>query len=208
MTFFRKRGEVFVWKNNASFTLQTYRLLLRVLDSQAAPAVLSYYLRNRAFHQPWFPARDESCFTLTCQRLNLAAEQADFLAGRAVPFWLFLKEDKTQIIGRMACTQIVYGSLRSAFLSWHLDQACEGKGLALEAGQACVSCLFDDFSLHRIEAAILPSNSRSIALAKRLGFELEGFCPRYLEINGKWMDHLRYVRLSDGPLFESEKGMP
>ncbi|MDW7659443.1 MAG: GNAT family N-acetyltransferase, partial [Bacillota bacterium] len=100
-----------------------------------------------------------------------------------------------------AFTQIIYGGLRSAFMAWHLDQAFQHQGLAFEAAQAAICRMFDDFGLHRLEAAILPGNSRSIDLAKRLGFELEGVSPRYLQINGVWEDHLRYVRLSDGPLW-------
>ena len=193
----------------AALSLQTERLQLRILDEHSAPLVLSYYMRNRAFHQPWFPTRDDPVFTLRQQQMSLASEQADFLAGRAVPFWLFHQDYPDRIIGRFAFMQIIHGSLRSASLAWHLDQDWQGQGLAHEAGLAAIPCLFADLGLHRIEAFILPCNTRSIALARRLGFELEGLSPRYLMINQVWEDHLRYVRLSDGPLWPSgQPGLP
>lgn len=178
---------------------------MMVLDERAAAAVLDYYVRNRSFHDPWFPVRDESCFTIRQQQANLASEKADFLAGRAVPLWLTRRNEPARIIGRIAITQIVYGGLRSAFIAWHLDQACQHQGLACEAAMAAVERMFADFGLHRLEAAILPCNARSIALARRLGFELEGVSPRYLQINGVWEDHLRFVRLSDGPLWPDKE---
>jgi ribosomal-protein-alanine N-acetyltransferase len=180
--------------------LETPRLLLRLLDEHEASAVLDYYRRNRVFHQIWFPARSDSVFTLKQQQLNLASERADYLAGRAVPFWLACRADPERIIGRLAFTQIVHGAFQSAFLAYHLDEACQGSGLACEAGQAAIPRLFEDFGLHRLEANIMPRNHRSIALAERLGFELEGMSTRYLKINGIWEDHLHYVRLADGPL--------
>ncbi|HBP37515.1 MAG TPA: hypothetical protein DD640_02010 [Clostridiales bacterium] len=177
----------------------TSRLQLRILDESAAPAVLNYYLRNRQFHQPWFAQRPDSLFTEQQQAKNLAAEHADFLTGRAVPFWLSLRSDPDRIIGRFAATSIVHGCFNSGFTAWHLDKDHLGTGLAREAGQAAIPLLFSDFRLHRLEANIMPGNFRSINLAENLGFRLEGFAPRYLKINGRWEDHLHFVRLSDDP---------
>lgn len=181
--------------------LTTERLFLQILDDRQAAAVLDYYRRNRTFHEPWFPDRDDRCFTLRQQQANLSAEETDFQAGRALPLWLSLRSDPGRIIGRIAFTQIVYGGLCSAFLAWHLDQACQHKGFAFEAATAAIERVFADYGLHRIEAVILPRNTRSVSLATRLGFELEGLAPRFIRINGIWEDHLRYVRLADGPLW-------
>jgi ribosomal-protein-alanine N-acetyltransferase len=179
------------------FALNTSRLQLRILDSSAAPAVLDYYVRNRSFHQPWFAARNDQVFRLEEQKADLADEYAGFLAGRALPFWLFRRNEPDRIIGRFAFTDIIYGCLRSCRTAYHLDQAVQGNGLALEAGQAAIRVLFEDFRLHRAQASIMPTNSRSIALAERLGFRCEGLSPRYLKINNRWQDHLHYVRLAD-----------
>ncbi len=178
-------------------TLHTPRLQMRILTEAYAAAVLDYYKRNRAFHQPWFAARPESVFTPNQQKINLSAEHADFLAGRAVPFWLFLQTEPERIIGRIAFTQIIHGCFDSCFVAYHLDQDAQGSGLAQEAGEAAIPILFKDFGLHRIEANIMPANHRSISLAERLGFSLEGLSSRYLKINGQWEDHLHYTRLAD-----------
>jgi ribosomal-protein-alanine N-acetyltransferase len=56
---------------------------------------------------------------------------------------------------------------------------------------------FNDMGLHRLEANIQPDNERSIRLVESLGFECEGYSPRYLKINGKWRDHERWAILAD-----------
>ena len=89
--------------------LYTPRLMLRILDDQAAPAVADYYARNRVFHQPWFATRPDYLFTPSAQQKNLAAELDDFKSGRAIPFWLSRTEAPELIIGRMAFTNIIRG---------------------------------------------------------------------------------------------------
>ena len=185
--------------------LHTRRLQLRILNENSAAAVLDYYAQNRSFHQPWFASRGDEIFTIRQQKANLAVEHADFLAGRALPFWLSHQDAPERIIGRFAFTSIVHGCFNSCFVAYHLDQSCQGTGLAYEAGQAAIAALFGDFGLHRVEANIMPANLRSIALAERLGFRLEGLSPRYLQINGQWEDHLHYVRLADSDPAPEEK---
>lgn len=179
---------------------ETERMLLAVIGPGDAQAVVDYLSRNRRFHDPWFPSRDDTVFSLANQKKLLCQELADFEAGRALPLWLYKKDQPGRIIGRFILSSIIRGAFQSAILSYHLDESVQGTGLACEAGHSVVDLAFDVFGLHRIEANILPGNDRSIALVQRLDFELEGLSGRYLQIAGQWADHLHFVRLSDGPL--------
>ncbi len=179
------------------YTYSTERLRLSVLDERDAKAVLDYYRHNRDFHQPWFSFRAKSVFTLDHQRQQLELEYNAFLNGRALPLYLFAANEPGQIIGRVAFTNIIRGSFQSCFLGYSLAERSVGHGYAFEAISAALKVIFSDFRLHRVEANIMPHNARSISLAQRLGFRLEGISRRYLEINGRWEDHLRYVKLNE-----------
>lgn len=50
--------------------------------------------------------------------------------------------------------------------------------------------IFEDQPLHRLMAAHMPANTRSATLLSRLGFEREGYARDYLQIAGRWEDHV------------------
>jgi len=42
----------------------------------------------------------------------------------------------------------------------------------------------------------MPRNLPSLRVAEKCGFQNEGLSPRYLQINGKWEDHVHMVKLN------------
>ena len=56
---------------------------------------------------------------------------------------------------------------------------------------------FEELSLHRIEVAIVPRNSPSRRVVEKLELRQEGVALRYLEIDGRWEDHVRYAITSE-----------
>jgi [ribosomal protein S5]-alanine N-acetyltransferase len=101
--------------------------------------------------------------------------------------------DGGDIVGYLNLGEIIHGSLDQAFIGYGAIAGHEGRGLMSEAMQLVLREAFGPLKLHRIEANIQPGNRPSIALAQRNGFQLEGFSPRYLKINGRWRDHERWA---------------
>ena len=63
---------------------------------------------------------------------------------------------------------------RRVDVGWMILPAQQGKGYMTEAGRALMSYLIDKLKVHKVEALIRAENKPSVALAKRLGFRLEG----------------------------------
>ncbi|WP_027793172.1 GNAT family N-acetyltransferase [Paraburkholderia acidipaludis] len=95
--------------------------------------------------------------------------------------------------------EIVAGAFQSAYLGYYGMQQYAGQGFMTEALRAAVNYAFDDLGLHRLEANIQPGNVASISFVRRIGFQKEGFSPRYLRIDGEWRDHERWALLADMP---------
>ena len=62
-------------------------------------------------------------------------------------------------------------------VGWTLRRPWWGRGLATEAAQASAEAAFADLDLDRVISLILPENTRSIAVAERLGMKTEGTTP-------------------------------
>jgi [ribosomal protein S5]-alanine N-acetyltransferase len=52
---------------------------------------------------------------------------------------------------------------------------------------------FRTLRLHRLEAACIPENNRSVRVLEKAGFQREGLLRSYLKINGIWQDHYLYA---------------
>jgi ribosomal-protein-alanine N-acetyltransferase len=125
---------------------------------------------------------------------------AEYLAKAAEPrrsFYLARLRDGGDIAGFINFGEIIHGSLMQAFVGYGGVAGLEGKGYMGEAMQLALREAFVTLKLHRIEANIQPENRPSIELARRAGFTLEGFSPRYLKINGRWRDHERWAINAD-----------
>jgi len=121
---------------------------------------------------------------------------ADYLAKGAEPhraYFLARLREGGDIVGFLNLGEIIRGSLHQAFIGYAGVAGHEGRGLMSEGMQLVLRQAFGPLKLHRVEANIQPGNAPSIALARRNGFELEGFSPRYLRINGRWRDHERWA---------------
>jgi ribosomal-protein-alanine N-acetyltransferase len=177
-------------------TIFTDRLELSILDRSHAGEVVDYYARNRRFLAPWVPKRDEEFFTKRYQQQMLSRDFTEALGKTKLPFWL-RRRDEGKIIGAAIFSNIIYGSFRSCFLGYNLDEEETGKGYMTEALQATIGYVFHTVRLHRVEANVMPRNEASLRVLDRLGFRREGYSPRYLEIAGRWEDHIRMAILSD-----------
>jgi ribosomal-protein-alanine N-acetyltransferase len=139
-------------------------------------------------HQPWsFPPTDPDDFRALVERSR----------GDDFELLLLCRRGDDTILGFFNLSQIFRGPFLNAYLGYAVGQPYAGQGYMSEGLALLLRHAFDSLRLHRLEANIQPSNAASIALAKRAGFRLEGFSPRYLKIDGQWRDHERWAIVAE-----------
>lgn len=165
-----------------------FRTYIQEPRADDARAFLAAMRRSEALHYPWVTApKDRSGWQRYLQRLERDSE-----AG----FLVRLKSDDA-ICGVVNLNVITFDALCSAYISYYGVAGYTDRGYMKEGLTQVVRYAFDELGLHRMEANIQPDNTASIALAKAVGFQYEGYSPRYLMINGEWRDHERWAILAD-----------
>ena len=171
-------------------------ILLRSIRDTDAAALAEAYRAERTHLEPWEPRRDERFFTAIRQRELIGRELDAAASGTALGLVLVAGE---QVVGRVTLSGIVRGPFRSANLGYWIAAGRTGRGLMTAAVDAVAQMAADARGLHRLQAATLLRNARSQAVLRRCGFTEIGVASEYLNIDGRWQDHLLFQRILTPP---------
>jgi ribosomal-protein-alanine N-acetyltransferase len=178
-----------------STRLTTERLVLRPPRTDDVGEVRRLLRNNRAHLAPWNPAPEPGVdpTAMTAVSNAILAHRREWKTGRAFAFFLSLRE-KPRFVGKISLTGIHRGALHGAYLGYFMDVDHQNAGLCTEGIGAVLDFAFGPAGLHRIQAAIMPSNAKSLRVITKLGFRREGYAERYLRIAGAWEDHVLFAR--------------
>lgn len=182
---------------NTVLGYRTDRLILRKPDTKLATSILYYFIRNKEFLKKWEPLKNERFYSIDYQKNQQYIEAKLLSEGKLYKLWISNKAEPNKIIGSVALNNIIRGCFQSCQLGYRLDKDEFNKGLITEAVKAIIHIAFDQLTLHRIEANIMPINKQSLRVTEKLGFKYEGLAHKYLKINGKWEDHIHMVLLNE-----------
>jgi ribosomal-protein-alanine N-acetyltransferase len=151
--------------------------------------------RSRDWLTPWEPSapagagdvvEDRRAFGSRC-----GARQRERQLGTGYAFGIFV--EASRLVGEVNLSSVQRGPLQSAYVGYWVDRAQAGRGYVPEAVVVAFRYAFEDLHLHRLQASIIPRNRPSRRVAEKLSLRDEGVAVRYLEINGRWEDHIRYA---------------
>lgn len=127
-----------------------------------------YQLRSasRSFLEPWEPSWRTDEMTESAFRGRVIRNEQEFASGQAVPLFLFHKHDEV-LLGGLTIGHIRRGAAQNCMIGYWMGQKYAGQGHMHAALQLTIPYIFSTLELHRIEAACIPENTRSIGSLKR-----------------------------------------
>jgi ribosomal-protein-alanine N-acetyltransferase len=155
---------------------------------------------SRDFLVPWEPIWPIDDLTRAAFRRRLRRYAREIRDEIAHPFFVFRTSDDA-LLGSCILSNIRRGVAQAGTLGYWIGERYARHGYMTEAVRGVVAFAFDELSLHRIEAACLPTNEPSRRLLRRVGFTEEGHARAYLKINGRWEDHLLFAIVASDPRY-------
>ena len=174
----------------APVQLCSERLCIKQADISDAERIVEYYSKNREYLQPFEPTRPDFFITRQFWVEQIKQGILDFQNDKALRLFIFQPENSQKIIGVINFSNFIRGVFQATYLGYSIDQDYQGRGFMTEALQTAIRFVFSELNFHRIMANCMVSNQPSLAVLKKLGFVIEGKAREYLQINGKWEDHI------------------
>jgi ribosomal-protein-alanine N-acetyltransferase len=185
---------VLSFRRAAPLLLETPRLALRLPEMADHADWARLRREGEAFLKDWEPSWSADHFTRKAFRNRVYWAWRAREEGKALALFLTRREDG-RLLGAITLDNIRRGPSQSAQVGYWIGPDFARQGFMREALEAVVRHAFLAMDLSRIEAACLPENAASRRLLERAGFKYEGVAQSYLQINGRWRNHVLYANL-------------
>jgi RimJ/RimL family protein N-acetyltransferase len=155
--------------------IETERLLLRAPRPGDGPELRAAILDSLAELRPWFPWAQDAPDEDAAEE-NVRRARAHFLLRSDLRFHILLRSDPERLIGSTGLHRIDWDAGRFEIGYW-IRTPFARRGFVTEAAGAMAVLAFRDLGANRVEIWCEARNERSAAVARRLGFHLDGTLP-------------------------------
>jgi ribosomal-protein-alanine N-acetyltransferase len=173
--------------------LRGSRVLLRGPKPRDYVAWRNLRRDSREFLKPFEPRWSEADLTRRVFMARLERGRREAVLGTDYNFFIFAGGDRDErLVGGLTLSNIRRRAAQHVNLGYWMGHDHAGHGLMTEAVGLVLPFVFNTLGLHRIHAAFLPDNAASRRVLEKSGFREEGYAETYLQIDGRWADHVLF----------------
>ena len=185
--------------------IETERMTLRAPQHSDFRAWTGLRRSSQGFLTPWEPTWSKDHLTRKGFANRVYWSHRSLNAGSAVPVFLERRGDGV-LLGAITLDNIRRGPAQAGTMGYWVGASFAREGYMSEAIAALVHYAFTALDLSRIEAACLPENKPSRGLLEKSGFKYEGVAQSYLQIDGRWRNHVLYANLRNDRRGKTDAG--
>lgn len=170
-------------------TLISERLLLKQYALKDWQAWVEKRSLSRESVQRWEPFWADDVLTMQSFEKRVQFTRKAWDSDEAYYFLIWNRETN-DLIGGISLSRVSRGPEQTGLLGYWCSVDNQRQGFTYEAILKVLEFGFGSLGLHRIQATCMPANEASNNLLRKVGFVEEGLLRDYLQIQGKWEDHL------------------
>ncbi|MEH6360855.1 MAG: GNAT family protein [Amylibacter sp.] len=192
------------WRKS-KVAIETERLTLRLPAAPDHQQWVELRKISAEYLTPWEPVWPQDHFSKRAFSNRVYWARKTFDTERGVPLFMIRRADNA-LVGAITLDNIRRGPAQTGTLGYWTGQEFARQGYMSEAIRGLVHYAFAELDLSRIEAACLPTNAPSRGVLEKAGFKYEGVAQAYLQINGRWCNHVLYSSLRGDRRGKTEVG--
>lgn len=174
--------------------IETERMVLRPPQHADYRSWSELRRAGRGYLSPWEPTWASDHLTRKSFTNRVYWAHRSIAGDIAVPLFLIRRVDGA-LLGALTLDNIRRGPSQAGTCGYWTGEEFARQGFMREALDAVVHHAFTTLDLSRIESACLPENTPSRGVLEKCGFKYEGVAQSYLQINGRWRNHVLYANL-------------
>ena len=184
-----------MWQKQ-EFTITTQRCYLRLPRLDDFQSWVALRKNSEEFLSQWEPERDRNFYSLGLFKSRVRWAKKNFKEKKVIHVFIFRQEDDL-LMGAITVDNVRRGAAQTGSIGYWMGKPFVKNGYMLESVKSLIFYVFRKFELSRLEAATLPENQPSRQLLEKMGFKYEGVAQSYLEISGRWRNHVMYSLLRE-----------
>ena len=149
---------------------------------------------SQGFLTPWEPTWNSDHLTRKSFTNRVYWANRSIANETDIPLFLTRRADGA-LLGAITLSNIRRGPAQAGTTGYWIGQPYARSGYMREAIAAVVHYAFETLDLSRMEAGCLEENKPSRQLLEKCGYKYEGVAQSYLQINGRWRNHVLYANL-------------
>lgn len=173
------------------FLIVNHDIVLHLLEPTDAETLFELVDRNRDHLRPWVFWIDTTLEVADSRRfIETSQHKRENNNGYALSIWY-----RNNLAGLVGHVDINW-THRSSEIGYWLGDTYQGHGIITRACRAFISWTFRTLDMNRVQIQCAIDNTRSQAVAERLGFQREGVLREMRWLHSRFVDYVVYSMLA------------
>jgi|GEM_PF-120006 len=171
------------------------QIKLEPLSLENARDVYEFEIKNRAYFEKHLASRGDDYYEPEKYNGIIAAIIDEQNSGEC--FMYVIRDEAGGVAGRVNFTSVQSGDVKTAELGYRIGQESAGKGIATKAVAMAIKLGTEKHKLEGITAGTSTENIASQRVLEKNGFVFVEKANHHMQINGEWVDSLKYARKTE-----------